>query len=72
MELTESNLERFITALKNRLTSELKTGPPIKIQIRDHFPEPRMVEVEGRVFPYPAIGETIRIQIGFTEDELPL
>jgi len=26
MELTESNLERFITALKNRLTSELKTG----------------------------------------------
>lgn len=72
MELTENSIENFINALRNRLIRELKAGAPIKIQTRDHYPEPRITEVEGRVFPYPAIGETISIQIGYKADELPV
>lgn len=64
MKITLENLDRFMDAIRNRLEKEIREGATVEFRTKDHYPDPPMVEVDGQVYPFPAIGETIVVLIG--------
>lgn len=68
MQITLDNLDRFTEALRNRLEKEIREGSTVEFHTKDHFPDPPMIEVEGQIYPYPAIGETVSLRIGVCPD----
>lgn len=64
MQITLTNLDRFLAALRKRLEAELTDGAEIEFKTQSHYPDPPLVEIEGQVYPYPAIGETVTLRIG--------